>query len=266
MPAHPRLHHSTGFVLYAMTPLVVIATLMAAACSDATTSGARRPFTVSLTTQAQASGSVASRSRSDLIVAVGSHSLVITKAQLVARRIELAPADAANCATTAESGDDDSSDGCAEVEVGPTLLDLPLDATTHTSISASVPAGSYRGLELRIGAVTSGNRNAVQFIASHPELKNASVRVEGTYDGKSFVFVSGVDTRIETVFTTPITVDASSPNVTVAIDISSWFSDGSGGTLDPGVSSNASRISANIASSFHAFEDDDHDGHDDHHR
>jgi hypothetical protein len=191
---------------------------------------------------------------------------VITKAQLLARRIELAPASASNCASTSESGDDNASVGCAEVEVGPALLDIPLDATTKTSITASIPPGSYRGLELRIGPVTSGNRSSVQFVASHPEFRNASIRVEGTFDGKSFVFVSAVDSRIETAFTTPISVDASSPNVTIAIDISNWFSDGAGGTLDPSNSSNNGRISANIASSFHAFEDDDHDGHDDHHR
>jgi len=264
MPAHSLLQRSTPFLRSAITPLVVTAALTSAACSDATTSGSRRAVTVSLTTQAQANAPAAIRSQSDITISVGAHSLVITKAQLVARRIELAPASASSCAGTAEAGDDNVSDGCAEVEVGPTLLDLPLDATTKTSISASVPAGSYRGLELRIGPVTSGNRNSVQFVASHPEFKNASVRVEGTFDGKPFVFVGAVDTRIEAVFTSPITVDASSPNVTVAIDISNWFSDGSGGTLDPSNSANASRISANIASSFHAFEDDDHDGHDDH--
>jgi hypothetical protein len=133
-------------------------------------------------------------------------------------------------------------------------------------VSANVPAGSYRGLELRIAPVTSGNRASLQFVASHPEFNNASVRVEGTFNGKPFVFVSAVDARIESVFASPITIDATKPNITVAIDITNWFSDGAGGTLDPSDSANASRISANIAGSFHAFEDNDHDGHDDHHQ
>lgn len=251
--------------------VIACAALGASACSDATTSSARRALTVSLTTKAQ--GAVANRAAAtgalaDVTIALGANTLVITKAQVVARRIELAPADAATCAGTAEAGDDNASvnDGCEEVESGPVLLDLPLDASTKTNITASVPPGTYRGLEMRIGPVSSGNRRSVEFLAAHPDFRNASVRVEGTYNGKAFVFMSPVDAHIETLFSAPITVDASSPNVTVAIDLSNWFSDGAGGTLDPSNSANASRISANIASSFHAFEDDDHDGHDDHHR
>ena len=241
--------------------LVVFAIVGVGACSDATGSAGHHPLTVSLTTQSQ--GAVA-----DITVSAGTNSLVITKAQLVARRIELAPAGAAACAGVQESGDDDGDveDGCAEVETGPTLLDIPLDGTTKTNITASVPPGSYSALEVRIGPITSGNRSAQAFILSHPEFKNLSVRVEGTFNGKAFVFTSPVDTRIETTFSAPVTVDASNPNVTIAIDLSNWFSDGSGGTLDPSNSANAGRISANIAGSFRAFEDDDHDGHDDHHR
>ena len=239
----------------------------ALACSDATTSHGGRALSVSITTQAQ--GAVADRAPlADVTVAVGSNSLVITKAQLVARRIELAPVDASGCAGVAEAGDDDSSvqDGCAEVEVGPTLLDIPLDASTKTNITTSVPAGTYRALEIRIDPISSGNRASTAFLVAHPEFKNMSVRVEGTFNGKAFVFVAPVDARIETLFSAPVTVDANSPNVTIAIDIANWFSDGAGGMLDPTNSSNASRISANIAGSLHAFEDDDHDGHDDHSR
>ena len=246
--------------------MIACAAFGASACSDSTTSGARRALTVSLTTQSQ--GVVADRALADITIAAGVNTLVITRAQLVARRIELAPVDAASCAGTTEAGDDDAhvEDGCAEVETGPVLLDLPLDATTKTNITASVPPGTYRGLELRIDPVSSGNRRSVEFLTAHPDFKNASVRVEGTYNGKAFVFMSPVDARIETLFSAPITVDTSSPNVTVAIDLTNWFADGAGGTLDPSNSANASRITANIAASFHAFEDDDHDGHDDRHR
>lgn len=251
----------------ARAAMLLLAASAAVACSDATTAHGGRGLSVSITTQAQ--GAVANRAPlADVTVAIGANSLVITKAQLVARRIELAPVNASGCAGVAEAGDDDGSvqDGCAEVEVGPTLLDIPLDASTKTDITTSVPAGTYRGLEVRIDPISSGNRASTAFLAAHPEFKNMSVRVEGTFNGKAFVFMTPVDARIETLFSAPVTVDANNPNVTIAIDIASWFSDGTGGTLDPGNSSNASRIAANIANSFHAFEDDDHDGHDDHTR
>lgn len=255
-------HHTTSRV----AAVLLFVTTGLTACTDATSSSGHHPLTVSLTTQSQAA--VASRALADITISASTNSLVITKAQLVARRIELAPASASGCAAMAETGDNDASeaDGCAEVEVGPTLLDVPLDASTKTTVTASVPAGTYRALEIRIRPVDSGNRAAAAFVAAHPELKNASVRIEGTFNGKPFVFVGAVDARIESAFSTPITVDASNSNVTVAIDISNWFADGSGGVLDPSNASNASRISANIAGSFRAFEDDDHDGHDDHHR
>jgi hypothetical protein len=241
--------------------LLVCAIVGVSACSDATGSAGHHPLTVSLTTQSQGAAA-------DISFGAGTNALVITKAQLVARRIELAPAGATTCAGVQESGDDNAEveDGCAEVEVGPTLLDIPLDGTTKTNITASVPPGSYRALEVRVGPITSGNRSSQAFILAHPAFKNLSVRVEGTFNGKAFAFASPVDTRIETAFSAPVTVDASNPNVTIAIDLSDWFSDGSGGTLDPSNSANAARISANIAGSFRAFEDDDHDGHDDHHR
>jgi len=252
--------------------LLVCVVVSASACSDATGSGGRHPFTVSLTSQSQASAAAnrtpASGALSDITIVVGGNTLVLTKAQVVARRIELAPTSASACAGMTEAGDDDAhvEDGCSEVEVGPTLLDIPVDATTKTNITASVPPGTYRALEIRIGPITSGNRSSQAFLVAHPDLKNASVRVEGTFNGKAFVFTSPIDTRIETAFSAPVTVDAANPNVTIAIDLSNWFSDGSGVTLDPSNSANAARISANIAGSFRAFEDDDHDGHDDHHR
>ena len=247
--------------------LLLCAAIGASACRDATGSNAaKRPITLSLTSQSQ--GAVADRALADITITAGINTLVITKAQLIARRIELAPASVSGCAAMQESGDDDAAaeDGCAEVEVGPTLLDIPVNGALATTLSASVPPGIYRALEIRIRPISSGNRSSQAFLLAHPEFKDVSVRIEGTFNGKAFVFTSAIDTRIEAAFSTPVTVDATNPNVTVAIDLSNWFSDGSGGTLDPTNGSNTARISANIAGSFHAFEDDDHDGHDDHHR
>jgi hypothetical protein len=42
-----------------------------------------------------------------------------------------------------------------------------------------------------------------------------------------------------------------------------WFSDGSGGTLDPRDPADADQIEANIIASIEVFEDDDEDGEDD---
>jgi hypothetical protein len=52
--------------------------------------------------------------------------------------------------------------------------------------------------------------------------------------------------------------------LTIAIDVASWFRSGST-TMDPSNSANKARINSNIAASFRAFSDDDHDGFDDRH-
>ena len=246
--------------------LLALGALGASACSDAATSGSTRPFTVSVTTASQVASQ--DRASADVTVSVGSGTLVVTKAQLVARKIELAPSNAPGSSCESEADDDGSADGdvCPEVETGPMLVDLPLDAATRTDITAAVPAGTYRAVEIKIDPITSGNRRSQDFLATHPEFQGYSVRIEGTYNGRPFVFRGAVDASLEMAFSTPITIDASNKNVTVAIDIASWFSDGAGGTLDPSSSANAGRIVQNVSRSFRAFEDDDRDGHEDSHR
>ncbi len=54
-------------------------------------------------------------------------------------------------------------------------------------------------------------------------------------------------------------------NLTIAVDVASWFVDANGMVLDPRDPAKADAINANIRKSFKAFGDDDHDGIDDDH-
>jgi hypothetical protein len=65
-------------------------------------------------------------------------------------------------------------------------------------------------------------------------------------------------------FETPITVGAGTTNLTIDVDVSSWFTDATGAVIDPTNSANQHAIERNIRRSLRAFEDDDHDGDDDH--
>jgi hypothetical protein len=49
-------------------------------------------------------------------------------------------------------------------------------------------------------------------------------------------------------------------NIVLTIDTSVWFSDGTGGFLDPRLAQNRQAIEKNIRASINAFEDDDDDG------
>ena len=97
-----------------------------------------------------------------------------------------------------------------------------------------------------------------------------SVRVSGVFtDGAGathdFTFTSGVSAEIEMAFASPVTVGATTQNITLTVDVASWFTDATDATIDPTNSANGEAIGANIRRSFRAFEDDNHDGVDDDH-
>jgi hypothetical protein len=69
-------------------------------------------------------------------------------------------------------------------------------------------------------------------------------------------------------FDPPLVIDATTTNATVSLDVAKWFLDRNGNAIDPSAatagSDALSRIEDNIRRSFHAFEDEDHSGEDDH--
>lgn len=248
---------------------LALASLGFVACSDSTAHNGA-PISLSVTTRPQTPSS-------QQPAAVAS-TLALTKAQVVIREIELKSSEDPKCEDEVEDhsgsggsggsgeGDDaEHEEECDEANIGPFLFDLPLDGTTKTDFTPLVTPGTFREVEVKVGPVRSGNMGAVSFLTQHPEFKDLSVRVEGTLDGKAFTFTTAVDAEFEKEFNPPITIaQGSTANVTVAIDVKSWFSDGAGGTLDPTNPANAARINENIKRSLRAFRDDDCNGEEDH--
>jgi hypothetical protein len=245
--------------------VLAFATLGLAACSDSTAANGA-PISLSVTTKPQTPSSAASAQAS---------TLVLTKAQVVLRELELKSSenvcndhddgDDEGTSTTANHEGEDKNEECDEVELGPFLFDLPLDGTTKTDFTPLATPGTFSAFEVKIGVVRSGSMKAADFLAAHPDAKDISVRVEGTLDGKAFTFTSTVNAEIEQELKPPVTIaQGSTANITVAIDVKSWFSDGAGGTLDPANPANAARIAENIKRSLHAFRDDNCDGEEDH--
>ena len=93
------------------------------------------------------------------------------------------------------------------------------------------------------------------------------MHVEGTFNGTPFTYDGNASAELELTFATPIVVDASGMNITVNVDLSTWFVDGSGSLVDPTTANsggaNESLVARNIHQSFEAFEDDNKDGTDD---
>jgi hypothetical protein len=264
------------------TILVTLGTIagLAACAADSTAPGAagRQSMTVSFTTAAS-SGAVASRigleglSRS-ITDTSGKDVMVITKAQIVLARLELERADA-TCTSEEAAGDDSThvdDDKCAELELAPTAVSLPLDSTVTTALNVTVAPGSYSALEAKVRPIETNHGlfgpGTAAFIAAHPDLVGISVRVEGTFNGKAFTWTGSPRAELQIKFDSSLVVADSASNITMHVDVAKWFKTNSGALIDPATAldgrSNANLVARNIRDSIHAFRDDDHDGHDDH--
>ena len=198
---------------------------------------------------------------------VGGHTLNLTQATVTIDRAELKLAPTDSCAGDNEDGDDDvvvpagsasadrdggSNQGdhghdCAEVKVGPQVVDLPLDGNLVTIPADSIPAGTFRQIELRV----------------------SQVELKGTFDGVAFDDTIPVHARAEIEFDTPVVVVAGQPTtITVNVPVNTWLVNPDGSLVDPSTlatnPNTLAQVRNRIAASLRAFEDNDHDGHDDH--
>jgi hypothetical protein len=205
--------------------------------------------------------------------------VTLTRVRIVIRDVKLeshaATGAGTTTTTTTTSHPDDSAPGGVEIETetetehagevevaaGPILIDLKADALTaaklQEAIAVTLPDGTYDELKLKIHKLEDGEKSGDADV----DAARASVILDGTFDGKDFHFVSQLSARqkMEGSFT----VGGATPsNITLAIDVTGWFG-GAAGALDPSLPANQQAIEQNIKSSLRAFEDDDHDGHDD---
>jgi hypothetical protein len=187
----------------------------------------------------------------------GANTLVITKAQMVLRELELKLSAATTCATGT------TADSCERVQLGPALIDLPVTAAVVTPYTAMVPAGTYQEIEFDIRRPGSDPLDAA-FVAANPNFNNVSIRVEGTYNGVAFVFTSELDQEVQISFSPPLVVTEASNNATIAVDIKAWFTNSDGTLISPATAGvgqvNASIVAEKIKLSLRAFEDKDKSG------
>jgi len=178
------------------------------------------------------------------------HTLDLTQVTIVVERAQLKRQSHDAC-----TGDDDERDSrwggraesCASVKIGPTFVDLPLDTGVVTLPMDLIPAGTYSEIEFRVSLA----------------------RLTGTFDGHAFDVTVPVNAKSEIEFTTPLVVKDSTPtSITINVPIASWLSNPDGSLVDPRQLLTSTTLSAavraRISASFRAFQDDDHDGKEDH--
>jgi len=198
---------------------------------------------------------------SDLVLQDDTHTLEISRVAIVLREIEMERVDDDDCDDHV-AGDDDS---CEEFEIGPILLELPLDGSIDQLVSADVPPGTYDELEFEIHKPESdGDDEAI--LTANPEFDGVSIRVEGTFDGEDFVFLQDLDAEQEIDLSPPLVVEEGSGpiDVTLRLDVSGWFVRPDGSLIDPRTANkdqpNEEIVEDNIERSIDVFEDDDQDG------
>lgn len=256
------------------TGLLACAALAGCAADSTSPNGTgARAVSISFAATAANSASASLSPSGVLLSSASADAITITKVELVVARLELQRV-GATCTSDASAGDDDHGDdnSCAELELAPSVVDLPVDGSVASKLQVAVPAGTYSALEAKIRPIRTNNgndgRGTSAFLTAHPDLAGVSIRVTGTFNGKPFVYTGSPKAEFETSFNPPVTVDSTGVNLTVQVDLSTWFRTSSGTLIDPATanagSANAALVSDNIRRSFKAFQDDDHDGRDDH--
>jgi hypothetical protein len=188
----------------------------------------------------------------------GANALVIDTVQLVLRDIELKRVEVADCDVIPEP------DGCEKFEVGPVLINLPLDGTTSTEITIEIDPGSYTQVEFDIHKVSNDDPEDAAFRTAHPYLLDTSIRVKGTFNGAPFTYVTDLNESQKYDLTLVIDENTASTNVTIVVDVATWFVDAQLNPIDPNSANkggdNENLVKDNIKASIKAFEDRDKDG------
>jgi len=202
----------------------------------------------------------------------GTDVIVISDVQLVARKLKLERENGlcSDDEDEVEENENEESEGdedCPSLKLGPFLLNPPLTEGAAAEFTVNLPAGTYDELELQIHKPTSTSADQA-FVLANPDFAGVSIRVNGTWNGAPFTFTTDLTQKVEVEFENPLVVAVGGETaLTLLLDVRGWFLDQGGGTLlNPLTLTQQarSRVEQNIRQSFHAFEDEDHDGDDDH--
>lgn len=205
------------------------------------------------------------------------NSLLLTRVAMVLREVELELQNDNGCDDSSNGSSDDSDDDrsgdddqCEKFLAGPFLLELPLDGSVETVVTLDhVTPGVYDELEFEIHKPEDDTPSDLDFIQRHPDFRRVSIRVEGAFNSSPFVYVTDLNEDQEVALVPPLTItDESGPtNVTLTVDVDSWFRRADGSLVDPTTANeggpNEKLVEDNIELSVEGYEDDDFDGEDD---
>lgn len=223
----------------------VILVTVAAACTDTLSARGTREASLSFAVaRDNALVSATATSGSLIVIAGGGHTVDLQSADVVFSEVTFE-------GQGVEPADDDDSDvdsdsdhpGNTKFRAGAATVSLPLEGGVITPFTGQMPVGTYTRLELD-----------ADFL-----------RLQGTYDGQPFDVTIPVNAELELRFNPPLVVTESSDpvNVSVTVDVASWFRDANGNAIDPRQLNTNSELRSEfrqrVRASFSAFEDEDKD-------
>jgi hypothetical protein len=231
------------------------------ACSDQAPGGAGQA-TLSFQVVSSASAALADNIAA-IIVEGGGHTVDLESADVVFGKVKFERVDdddnecdddddhednsgpgSSNSGSGSAHGDCDDDDHDGEFRAGAITVSLPLEGGLITPFNGQLPAGTYDELEM----------------------KADFVRVRGTFDGEPFDVTVAVHSKLEMDLEPPleITETSETQNVSVDIDVASWFKDAAGNAIDPRLVQTdpvlRAQFQRRVRASFRAFDDDDCDG------
>ena len=232
-------------------------------CSDSTNPLIGTGQSVSLSFSGRvpgASGVLSVQGGDSMVVTAGADTLVITSVDMVLREIELKRQQTAvSCDSTA------AEHACEEMELGAILVSVPLAAGATTEFAVPIDSGTYTKAEFKVHKPGSDSVDQAFTTANPTWPANVSIRVTGRYNGTAFTFTTPLDVEQETAFVPPLVIDASgsATNLTLRVNVASWFKTGGGTLVNPASANlggaNESLVHDNIKNSFKTFEDHNHD-------
>lgn len=216
----------------------------------------------------------------------GTDEILITKAQVVVKNVKLKPVSAtctdddddddksrsnsssgSRSSSNSRDDDDGDDDDCESIKVGPFLVNVPVNGTDGGRIAVAVPAGTYSAVRFDIHKVTSSDSADRLFRQENPDFRDISVRLEGTYNTRPFIFTHDVNAKLDVPLSAPLEIGAAGDNVTVTIDMTTWFTKPTVGLYNPAEANVPglvrAKIQNNIRAAFRAFRDKNRDGKDD---
>lgn len=159
---------------------------------------------------------------------------------------------------------DEETEG-VEFRSDPLVAQLNLDESPLELSVAEIPFGTYHKVSFRIHKPEDGETPPdSDFKIGESGNERFSVIVDGIFEAIPFQYRSSKSMQQQVDFDEDIVIDESTVdvNVTLLVDVSTWFQDDNGNELDPtdASGSNTSQIDKSIRESFRIFKDNNKDG------